>query len=133
MQVLHVGDEEDDEWVREQIRRGARGAAPMAQPAAPAPSRPAPPGPGAATSATLAQEIGQSGDRVLQSLQQAFNRLKVTVSNAPELFRFCRWCAAYGRISACLGSLATPDVTRGGWEGKMKRGEAESYGGGVSV
>eukprot|EP00884_Botryococcus_braunii_P016142 jgi/Botrbrau1/3210/Bobra.37_2s0040.1 len=83
-QALHVGDEEDDEWVREQIRRGARGAASLAPAEPPAPSRPAPPGPGAATSATLAEEISQSGDRVLQALHQAFNRLKASHAQAQK-------------------------------------------------
>lgn len=79
LQGVHVGEEEDEEWVKEQIRRGARGAAPVVEAESRGPARAAPRGPGTAVLASSTDDIRQSGANVLQALQQTFNRFKVPV------------------------------------------------------
>jgi hypothetical protein len=76
-QAGHDGDEDDDSWVREQIRRGARAPVPPAPPPRAAPARGGVAGPAAAPGVAAPEEIAAAGVNVISALQQGLARLQV--------------------------------------------------------
>ena len=82
LQAPENEQEDDDDWVQEQIRKGVGGAPPLPPPADPTPGiqgMQLEPGPITGTKAA-SEGIIASGEAALKALQQSVQRMKVWLS-----------------------------------------------------